>query len=70
MGAERRWCERCQKAWWWPGQLWMHKDCEVAQDKVSEAPVVKKVVSGKKQRWSREAYNAYQREYMRKWRAK
>lgn len=23
-----------------------------------------------KQRWSREAYNAYQREYMRKWRAK
>ena len=41
----------------------MHFHC---QEKVRAAAALKK---SKKQGWDRAAYNAYQREYMRKWRA-
>lgn len=37
---------------------------------VATAPQVKRSSAGSKQRWARVDYNAYQREYMRKRRAK
>ena len=67
----RRVCNGCKKEYW-PNQGWLHEACrksvdarnkEVVSDMVS--PEVRR--SGPpKQRWSREAYNAYQRDYMRK----
>ena len=79
------WCGECGKSYW-PRQAWTHEEVEGVfkctgkprgQNKPEEFEVLaapisepERKVSPKKQRWSREAYNAYQREYMRKRRAK
>ena len=67
--------------YWHPGQAWQHRDCVVRVETVGGAlkkskkvaELVEKVVEtqilGKVNGWDREAYNAYMREYMRKWRA-
>ena len=75
--SERRVCDGCGKDYWWPNARWQHEGCVLrsADTKSGVEPVSgeradREVDPGRKQRWSREAYNAYQREYMRKRRAK
>jgi len=82
---ERRKCDGCGKEYW-ATQEWLHKGCERSSgsnpaggvditgardriDLVSGGDDTAKSVATK-QRWSRQAYNAYQRDYMRSYRLK
>ena len=72
--AEKRRCDGCGKEYWWPGARWQHEGCVVPVEVVgvvepADAGVFREEQPGdlgRKQRWSRKDYNAYQREYMRK----
>jgi len=59
---------------YWPNQAWIHKDCATnAVDVATNCNVEAiKPPTGNRtaNRRARSAYNEYQREYMRKWRAK
>ena len=81
--SEKRRCDGCGKDYWWPAAKWQHEGCVLHSvdtacdaESVSGAPVNNEVerlperLPERKQRWSKEAYNAYQREYMRKRRSK
>jgi len=74
----------CGKSFW-PNQAWAHKSCgeaeaspvsEVEEEmgrnagSVLEGEVTQVFGSALKQRWDREKYRSYQREYMRKYRLK
>ena len=59
---ELRRCEGCGKDYWWPAARWQHEACEVRREGRKVSPV--------KQRWAREKYNAWMRDYLRKRRAK
>lgn len=72
---ELRLCPGCSKEYWWPGGRWQHEGCAinspaintVAINKVAVEPLV--APSKTANRRSREAYNAYMREYMKRKRA-
>lgn len=71
----------CGKDYWFPGERWQHKDCasntnasnRLGANHLSDVAVRNdaaasggSVEARPKQRWPRESYNAYMREYMRK----
>ena len=55
-------CKGCGKEFW-PNQAWQHEKCASNVQPASNTETNK---ASNKQRWNREAYNAYQRDYMRK----
>jgi len=76
---EQRTCEGCGDLYWWPKGSWQHEGCasnghltasnEVIPEIQETPPKVTPAVhgiNGTKQRWSRESYNAYMRDYMKR----
>jgi len=61
---ELRLCHGCSKEYWWPGSRWQHEGCAINSPAINTVAINKTA-----NRRSREAYNAYMRDYMKRKRA-